>query len=46
MIVGRVINVNTKPPINGIDLGIPKKPINTANPNNPKTMEGTAAKLP
>ena len=32
------------PPANG-DLGIPKKLINNANPNNPKTIEGTAARL-
>ena len=45
IIVGSVIKANTKPPANGDDLGSPKKFKNIAKPNNPKTMEGTAAKL-
>ena len=45
IIVGSVIKANTKPPANGDDLGSPKKFKNIAKPNNPKTIEGTAAKL-
>ena len=43
--VGNVINDNTKPPTNGIDLGIPKKLIKTAKPNKPNIIDGTAARL-
>ena len=45
IIVGKVIIAKTIPPIKGMDLGIPKTPINIANPKIPKTTEGTAAKL-
>ena len=45
IIVGKVIKANTIPPTKGTDLGIPKKPRNTASPRSPKTIEGTAAKL-
>ena len=36
--VGNVINDNTRPPTNGIDLGIPKKLIKTAKPNKPNII--------
>ena len=45
IMTGRVIRVNTSPPTTGADRGNPKKLRNTARPSNPKTMEGTAARL-
>ena len=45
MMVGRVIRVNTSPPTRGAERGNPKKLRNTAKPSNPKTMDGTAARL-
>ena len=45
IIVGKVINAKTNPPIKGIDLGIPNRLINIAKPSIPNTTEGTAARL-
>ena len=45
IITGNVIRDNTHPPTIGADRGIPKKLINNASPNSPKTIEGTAARL-
>ena len=43
--VGRVITVSTSPPTSGAERGRPKKFRNTASPNRPNTIEGTAARL-
>jgi hypothetical protein len=45
IIVGNVINAKTTPPTIGVDLGISKKFSKTAKPNNPNTIDGTAARL-
>ncbi len=45
MMVGKVISASTMPPTKGADRGICRKLRNTASPNNPKTIEGTAARL-
>ena len=43
--VGSVMIARTIPATTGIDLGIPNKFKKTERPSNPKTMEGTAARL-
>ena len=45
IIVGNVINDKTSPPTNGVDLGRSKTFKSNAKPSNPKTIDGTAAKL-
>ena len=45
IIVGKVINVRTKPPTSGTERGTSKKLMKTAKPNNPKIIDGTAARL-
>jgi len=45
MMTGRVIRLSTSPPTSGAERGRPKKLMNTARPNKPNTMEGTAARL-
>ena len=45
MMVGSVSSVSTIAPTSGAERGKPKKPMNTARPSNPKTMDGTAARL-
>ena len=44
-LVGKVIKDNTIPPTKGADRGKVKKLMNTAKPNKPNTIEGTAARL-
>ena len=45
IMVGRVISDKTSPPTSGAERGSWKKLINTASPSNPKTIDGTAARL-
>jgi hypothetical protein len=45
MMVGSVSNVSTMAPTSGAERGRPKKPMNTARPSRPNTMDGTAARL-
>ena len=45
IIVGSVINPKTRPPTSGADLGKPNVDRKTDKPSNPKTIDGTAAKL-
>ncbi len=45
MIVGSVISVSTSPPTSAAERGRPRKPMNSATPSRPKTIDGTAARL-
>ena len=45
MMVGNVISASTIPPTRGVERGKFMKFRSTARPSNPKTMEGTAARL-
>ena len=42
---GRISNASTSPPTTGADRGSPNAPRNTAAPNRPNTIDGTAARL-
>ena len=43
--VGNVIKDSVIPPTKDVDLGSPKTLRSIPNPNRPKTIDGTAAKL-
>ena len=45
MIVGSVISDSTSPPTKAAERGKPRKPMNTARPSRPNTIDGTAARL-